>query len=186
MIEGTVVYEGNNNGVDIMIRYCRRDDVERLMEFINTLSKEQTYITFQGEQVTLEEESRYVEGFLKKTEEKKAVKLLAFHKDELIGVCDITPLEKIESHIGKLGLTIKKEWRGKGVGKLLLKTTLLETEKNTVGIRIVELGVFANNPVAKRMYEKMGFIEYGKLPGGIQYRGELVDHVYMYKLLAKS
>ncbi len=186
MLEGTVAYEGKWGGVDVVIRYCRRDDVERLMEFINTLSREQTYITFQGEQMTFEEENKYVEGFIKKTEEKKAIKLLAFHGDKLVGVCDITPKEKIESHIGVFGLTVHKEWRGKGIGLLLMQTTLNEAKKNLVGIQIITLGVFANNHVAVHLYKKMGFKEYGLLPKGIQHRGELVDHVFMYKLANSS
>jgi RimJ/RimL family protein N-acetyltransferase len=183
MLEGTVMYEGKLGEIDVMIRYCRRDDVERLLEFINTASKEYTYIIFQGEQLTLEEESRYVEGYMKKIEDRKAIKLLVFHKDELIGVCDITPKEKAESHIGVFGLIIKKEWRGKGVGKLLMAKTLQEAEKNLKEIKIITLGVFANNPIAKRMYEKFGFKEYGYLPKGLLHRGELVDHIYMYKLI---
>lgn len=183
MLEGTVVFEGNRGGIDIIVRHVRRDDVEILLQFINTLSIEQTYITFQGEQMTLEEESRYVEGFIKKAEDNKAVKLLAFHKDELIGVCDITPKEKVESHIGVFGLTIKKEWRGKGIGKLIMEKTLEEAQKNMSELKIITLGVFSNNPVAKTLYEKMGFKEYGLLPKGIQYKGVLVDHIYMYKLV---
>lgn len=184
MIEGSVIFEGTHNGTDILVRYARRDDVEILREFINTLSTEQTYITFQGEQVSVEDESRYIEDFLKKTEEHKAVKLLAFHAEELVGVCDIAPREKIESHIGVLGLTIKKEWRNKKIGSFLLVKTLEEAQKNISGMTIVVLGVFANNPVAKRLYETMGFKEYGVLPGGIQHKGELVDHIFMYKLVS--
>ena len=48
MIEGRVVFEGEHNGIDIVIRHVRRDDVERLLHYINTVSKEQTYILFQG------------------------------------------------------------------------------------------------------------------------------------------
>lgn len=184
MIEGSVVFEGVYNGTDIVIRHCRRDDVEKLLEFINTLSREQTYIIFQGEQMTLEEESRYVEGYLKKVEEHRAVKLLVFHKDELIGVGDITPKERAEDHIGVFGLTIKKEWRGKGIGKFLMQKVLIEAEKHIVGMKIVTLGVYANNPIAKNLYLKMGFIEYGLLPGGVKRRGEFVDHIYMYKLVS--
>lgn len=183
MLEGTVIYEGKVGEIDVLIRHCRRDDVERLLEFINTLSREQTYIIFQGEQMTIDEESRYVEGFLKKAEDKKAIKLLAFHNEELIGVADITPKERAESHIGVFGLTIKKEWRGKGVGSFLMQIALEESKKNIEGMKIITLGVFANNPIAKKIYEKLGFVEYGILPKGLAHKGELVDHIYMYKLV---
>lgn len=183
MFEGTVVYKGNCRGVDIMIRHVQRDDVERLLYFMNTISTEQTYITFQGEQMSLEEESRYVEGFIHKVKNNLAVKLLVFHEDELIGVGDVTTKEKIEKHVGVFGLIISKEWRKKGIGTLLMKKVLEEAKKNIIGLQIITLGVFGNNPVAKQLYEKMGFREYGLLPKGILHKGEWVDHIYMYKSL---
>lgn len=187
-----MVFQGTQNGIDLVIRHVRRDDVERLMDFINMISKEQTFILFQGEQMNLEEESRYVEGFIQKVNHNQAVKLLVFHNDEFIGLADVILKEKAESHIGVFGIMLKKEWRGKGIGSFLMKKTLEEAEKNIPALRIIILGVFSNNPVAKSMYEKRGFIEYGLLPKGLQHKGVLVDHIYMYKfansqkLIAKS
>ena len=43
---------------------------------INTISKEQTFILFQGEEITLEAEEKWLEGELKKIKEGKAVQLL--------------------------------------------------------------------------------------------------------------
>jgi len=169
------------NGVDIVIRHVQRDDVERLLHFMNVLSIEQTYILFQGEQMSLEEESRYVEGFINKAENHMAVKLLVFHGEEFIGLADIITKERAENHVGTFGIIIAKEWRGKGIGHFLMEKAIEEAKKNIVELHIITLGVFSNNPVAKKMYEKMGFKEFGLLPGGIKYKGGLVDHIYMYK-----
>lgn len=181
MLEGSVVFKGKLNGTEILIRHCRRDDVEILLSFINTLSTEQTYITFQGEQLTLEEESRYVEGIIDKAENHKAVKLLVFNGSDLIGVSDIVMMEKVESHIGIFGITIAKEWRKKGIGKFLMEKAIDEAKITIPGMQIITLGVFGNNPVARQLYEKMGFREYGLLPKGIQHKGGLIDHIWMYK-----
>lgn len=164
-----------------MIRGVRQDDVAEMHAFINELSSEQTYIRLQGEEITLDEEIRYVDDFVRRVGEGTAVKLLAFDGKTLVGVADVYLKDKIERHIGVFGITIKKEWRGKGLGKELMKRTLDEAVKHIKGLRIIELGVFANNPLAKKMYEKMGFVEYGRLPQGIRHRGEFVDHLYMYK-----
>lgn len=183
MLEGTTIFEGSHKGVSIVIRHVQRDDVERLLTFINTLSQEQTYIMFQGEQESVETESRYVEGFIQKAENHLAVKLLVFHEGSLIGVGDIIAKEKVEKHIGTFGLTIAKEWRGKGIGRFLMEKVIEEAQKNIKGLKIISLGVFSNNVVAKKMYKKVGFKEYGILPKGIQHRGEFVDHIYMYREL---
>lgn len=165
----------------IQIRPLEQNDVQDLLSFMNVLSKEQTYIRLQGEELTMDEEIRYIDDFIRRVREKKAIKLLAFNGKELIGVADVYLKDKIENHIGVFGITIKKEWRGKGIGRKLMKQTLNEAIKSINGLKIIELGVFANNPIAKKMYEKMGFVEYGKLPKGIRHKGEFVDHLYMYK-----
>ncbi|MFZ2205989.1 MAG: GNAT family N-acetyltransferase [Microgenomates group bacterium] len=165
----------------IQIRSLEQNDVQELLSFMNALSKEQTYIRLQGEELTMDEEIRYIDDFIRRVREKKAIKLLAFNGKELVGVADVYLKDKIENHIGVFGITIKKEWRGKGIGRKLMEQTLREAATSIDGLKIIELGVFANNPVAKKMYEKMGFVEYGKLPKGIRHKGEFVDHLYMYK-----
>ena len=186
MIEGATIFQGDCNGAEIVIRHVRRDDVELLLNFINIISKEKSYILFQGEQMSLEEESRYIEGFIKKAENHTAVKLLVFHNNEFIGLADITMKDKAESHIGILGIIIGKEWRNKKIGKFLMQKIIEEAQKNIPQLQIITLTVFANNPVAKQLYEKMGFITYGLLPNGLKHKGVFVDNIYMYKSIAKG
>ena len=109
------------------------------------------------------------------------VSLYAVVNDKVVGVCDINMRGLIESHIGLFGLTVHKEFRGEGIGKLLLQTTIEEAIKQLPQMKIIELSVFANNPVAIELYRKLGFTEYGVLSGGILHRDEYVDHVYMFK-----
>lgn len=89
--------------------------------------------------------------------------------------------EKIFSHVGVFGITVKKEFRGEGIGKLLMDLTIKEAQKTLKDLRIITLGVFSNNPLAKAIYEKFGFKEYGCLPEGVLHQGKYVDHLYMYK-----
>lgn len=182
MKEGKVVFQGKTKkGNQILIRYLVKDDVKVIRDYFNTLSKEQTFICFQGEQISFEDEKKYVESQIEKIAKNQAIKLLAFCKDELIGVCDIVMYDKVESHVGSLGLTIAKEYRGEGIGKLLMKLVLDEAKKNMKQLKIVRLGVFTTNPIAKSLYEKMGFIEYGRLPKGIKHKSGFIDHIFMYK-----
>ena len=179
---GVVVHKGKTKkGVEIVVRYPKKDDVEELRKYINTLSKECTFIRFQGEQLTLKEEKKYLDNFLEKIEKNLAVKLLVFTGSKLIAVSDINPSDKIESHIGTFGITVATEYRNQGIGKILTELVLDEAKKNLKDLRIVILGVFANNPIAKIMYGKFGFVEYGNLPEGVKHKDKYVNHLYMYK-----
>ena len=181
-----IVFKGDVQGNSIFIRYLKEEDTRLLQDYINEVSKEQTYITYQGEQVTYEAELAYVRNFLAHTEAHNAVKLLAFYGDMLIGVADLYLKERVENHVGIFGITIHKDWRNKGIGSLLMDLTLAEGVAHIHGLQVVTLGVFANNPIAKSLYEKKGFKTYGILPSGLKYRGKLVDHEYMYKKVGTS
>jgi len=182
MVEGKIVYQGKTKkGRQVIIRYPKTDDTQRLLDYINTLSKEKTFIRFQGEQLTLAEEKKYLEDFIEKIRKNKAVKLLVFDEFKLIGVADINLMEKVESHVGIFGITVAKGFRGEGIGKLLMRLTIEEAKINIIGLKIITLGCFANNKLAYQIYKKSGFVEFGRLPRGISHKGQYVDYINMFK-----
>ncbi len=181
-MEGKIVYRGKTKkGNEIIIRYPQKDDAQAMCDYINTLSKEQTFIRFQGEEVSLESETKYLQEQLEKIAKNQSVQLLAFSGGKLMGISEIDMKDKVEESEGVFGISLLEEYRGEGAGKKLMELVIKEVEENIPHLRIVTLGVFANNPVARDLYEKLGFKEYGRLPGGVLYKGQYVDHVYMYK-----
>jgi len=84
-------------------------------------------------------------------------------------------------HTAGLGVFVKKQYRNQGIGSELMKE--LETQAKKMGVEILYLEVYGVSP-AVRLYERLGYQEYGRLPGGIMYRGEYVDRVSMYKRIA--
>lgn len=178
---GKIVFQGETKkGTSIVIRYPTEADIKKAMDFINTISKEQTFITFQGQQLTLEDERKYLLRFYKQIENDEAIKLFVFRDDELIGISDVVPQERTSDHVGTFGLIIKKEYRGERIGKLLMESVLKET-KRLKNIRIIHLGVFADNRLAYDLYKRMGFITYGNLPQGVKHKDHFDDHILMYK-----
>lgn len=130
-----IVFQGNTKtGKEILIRYPEVGDLEKLHEYINTLSDEKTYIRYQGEHETLESEKKWLEGKLKEIEDKKTIYLLVFSGEALVGASEIHMMDKTEKHIGILGITVAKSFRGDGVGKLLMDLIIDEAKKRTTGI----------------------------------------------------
>lgn len=179
---GKIVYKGKTKtGRELIFRYPQEEDLNDLVRYINTLSAEQTFIRFQGERLSHEEEKEYLEKILKRIKEKKDVHILAFVEDQLVGKGDIRLRDKIDAHVGDFGLTIAKDYRGQSIGSLLLQKTIDEAKKNLLGLKIITLGVFEDNAIAIQLYRKYGFKEYGRLPEGVFRRGQFADHIYMYK-----
>ncbi|PSO08587.1 hypothetical protein B9Q04_04800 [Candidatus Marsarchaeota G2 archaeon BE_D] len=100
----------------------------------------------------------------------------------LVGLCEVCRRSKKSelSHIGVLGVSVKKGYRGMGIGEALIIRTLDGCRGK---FEAVTLAVFSNNTSAKRLYEKLGFKLYGKLPRGIKRGGEYVDEELMYIML---
>jgi ribosomal protein S18 acetylase RimI-like enzyme len=176
------VVEGRSRqGKSILIRSLQQNDAEALCRYINTLSQERTFVRFQGEQLTLEGETAYLNGQLQRMEKNQAVQLVAFCEGTVVGVADVNMKDLVEKHVGAFGISIAKTYRGEGIGSLLMETVLKEAVANIPHLRIIMLEVFSDNTLAIAWYKKVGFVEYGRLPEGILHNNAYVDTVYMYR-----
>jgi RimJ/RimL family protein N-acetyltransferase len=87
------------------------------------------------------------------------------------------------SHTGSVSMSIRKNYRGMGIGKALLKALLDWAEENPL-IEKVSLGVLSTNQRAISLYKQMGFLEEGRLIKEYKLNhGEYVDDVLMYKFV---
>lgn len=169
------------NGEKVIIRFLKFEDWPDCMRFINSLVKENAMI-LQNKIVNRKAEIDWVTRMLKLVENKEAIVLVAEANGKVVGICDIQRKSFRESHVGKLGISILKPYRGLGIGKELMKTAL-ELAKKELGLRMVSLEVFENNRIARKLYKKLGFKVYGRLPKALRYKGKYIASVYMYKEL---
>ena len=83
---------------------------------------------------------------------------------------------------GELGMTVARDWRGRGVGSALLAAGIAWARER--GLHKVSLAVFPHNAAAIALYRKFGFVEEGRRVK--QFRrasGELWDAIEMGLLL---
>ncbi len=178
------IFEGKTKkGKDIIVRQPQNGDAELMTKYINNLSNEKTFVSFQGEQMSLEEEQKFLDSLLLKIPEEKVIYLFAFLEDELVGICGIEMKIRAESHVGILGISVAKAYRGDGIGKILMDLIIKEAQK-VPQLKIITLSVYQPNELAKSMYEDFGFKEFGNLPDGIHYKDKYVDEIMMYKKLS--
>lgn len=182
MEEGQIIYQGKSKqGRDFLIRYPKFEDTENMLTYINALSSEQTYVLMQGEPKTIEDEKEFLTKSLKNIKEHKGIVLLACAGDLIIGITNLEMQTGVASHVGDIGVSIAKEYRGEGIGSLLMDVLLNEAEANIPQLKIVTLGVYEDNEPALDMYKKLGFQEFGRLPQGLRRKEKYSDHLYMYK-----
>jgi len=171
----------SKSGKKISLRLPTGDDVGLLYDFAKEIEGEDTFILLNpNEPLTMEEEEKYVEKLIIDIKEKKKLTYMALDESRVIGSCDVTVLGKRQGHVGRMGISLLKEYRGDGIGKKLL-VFVMEKAKEKLGISQIVLNCFANNEVACRLYESVGFREYGLHPRAVKYKGGLVDEKMFVK-----
>jgi GNAT superfamily N-acetyltransferase len=86
-------------------------------------------------------------------------------------------------HVANAGFIVAPDWRNKGLGQLLGNTMLAYAKQ--LGYRSVIFNlVFSENVVARRLRDKLGFIELGAIPGAVRKNdGTYQDAMIMFRSL---
>lgn len=165
----------------ITIRYLESTDLDGMLKFINELSQEKTFVSYQGEKITEQDEIAYIARQLKKMTDKQCVNLVVEADGVIVGSSHIELGEKTSKHIGRFGISISKDFRAKGLGRKLMELIVQEAADNLPDLEIVTLNVFGKNATAIQIYRKFGFLEYGRLPDGVKLENGYDEYVYMFK-----
>ena len=168
------------DGQEVFLRTPRKEDLEDLMELINSLVDEKAEIA-RTVKVTRDEEAEWLPKMLQSLEKDELFFLVAETGGKLVASSDIDILHGDEKHVGVLGIVIKRGFRGLGMGTEMMKT-LIE-QATTLGLKVLTLQVFATNKPAIHVYERVGFVHTGTVPKKHFREGQYIDEVIMTKLI---
>ena len=87
-------------------------------------------------------------------------------------------------HIGNVSYTVLSSCRGKKVGESLVKDSLVQAKEH--GFRLLQLNaVVKTNLSARHLYEKLGYVSLGIVPGGFLMKDGHYEDIclYYYKLV---
>jgi len=104
----------------------------------------------------------------------------AFDAGFLIGIVGIVRNTGIKEHHKSLiwGMYVTAGSRRRGVGELLMRAAL-EQARSWSGIELVHLAVSGTADDARRLYERLGFQEWGREPRALCWQGCFADEVHM-------
>ena len=105
-----------------------------------------------------------------------------FCGSELVGIAGLLICEgQKEAHKGMLvGMYVRPYARNAGVGRRLVET-IIEFARQR--LELVQLSVVSENEQARRLYERLGFLEYGLELRALKQDGRYYDEVLMAKNL---
>ena len=116
---------------------------------------------------TVQEEAKFLKA---RSESKNAIEIAAFVDGRIAGTAGIDPIDDKEKirHRADFGIAIEKAHWGRRIGNALT-LACIECAKQA-GYLQIELEVVAENASAVRLYESVGFQEYGRNPRGFRAR----------------
>ena len=109
--------------------------------------------------------------------------LVACVDGEVIGSLslDTSPTRPRMRHVGSIGMAVRDDWQGKGVGSALMEAAL-DLADNWLNLTRVELRVFVDNAAGIALYKKFGFEIEGTHRRLAFRNGEYVDAYSMGRL----
>lgn len=172
------------NGQNITLRSPGRQDAKSFSEVRDITYRETYFLARYPEETDFTAEA--AEAMISDIAERREEFLIgAFYKEQMIGCVMVL---KEGNHIkfrhkAGIGIFILQRYCGIGLGRQLMEYAIENARKTE--LEQLELGVFDDNVAAIRLYEKLGFCEWGREPHAFKLKdGSYRDEIQMVLFLS--
>lgn len=157
------------NGTECCIRNGSESDGQAVLDNFNLTHGETDYLLSYPDENSFDvtQESQFLK---EKTESDNEIELVAIVDGAVVGTAGIEAIGtkyKVR-HRAEFGVSVAKDFWGLGIGQALM-AACVECAR-AAGYIQLELNVVAENTRALSMYQKAGFVEYGRNPKGFNSR----------------
>ncbi len=157
-------------------------DAQPMIEYLNQVAGETVNLSFgRGEYTkSKEEEEAFIQDHL---EADNQLFIVAEDNGHIVGHITISANQKIKMrHIGVIGISIRKPYWRKGIGRELMGKAIAWAHDSGV-IRKLNLNVLVSNIGAIALYQDVGFEIEGRLRRDMFLNGEFTDALEMGMLI---
>lgn len=170
----------------VLIRKLRESDFEEYckneLSYYNELKADPSFgIGTFGKRVTRKTASADFRKLFEGIKRGRTLVLVGESEGHLIGAAYAFGHAWFEApHVVEIGVSVVKEYRGKGIGTALVKALI---KKCRAKYEIATASLFSSNVASKRMFSKMGFKVWGRGPNFVK-RGKIyLDSELLYSKL---
>lgn len=158
------------------------DDAQQLADHANKVFAETKFLSVGPEdgRKTAEHEIKWIESVDKA---ERSLIITGKINNQIVAIGNLSAKSNQRfQHRCSLGISIQKDFWGKGIGTIIMKLLLDYAKK--LDFEIAELSVVKDNVAAYHLYKKLGFEEYGIFKKALRYQdGTYADLIYMIKEL---
>jgi putative acetyltransferase len=161
--------------MEITVRHAEPDDAEAIHRILSGA---------RATAGTLQLPLQSLEGVRKRFSEtpEGLYHLVACVEDEVVGHLGLETFTRPRRrHVGEIGMAVRDDWQGRGVGTALMQAALDLADK-WLNLMRVELSVYVDNAAGVALYKKFGFEIEGTHPRYAFRGGEYVDAYSMARL----
>lgn len=166
----------------IIYRKLRVEEAQKFWDMMNELDKETKFMMYEvGEREEKAVNLQALECQIQNAIKDNDFLLIAEVEGEIAGYLSAERgVPNRIKHTAYVVTGVREKYRGCGIGKELFQRLDLWAKENDV--TRLELTVVCNNIIAKRLYEKNGFVVEGIKKNSMIIDGQYVDEFYMAKL----
>lgn len=149
------------------VRSANEEDAQNLLNFLKIIVQDGEGMVLEPAdgQKTLEEEVAWIKRL---SENPNEIVLVAESNSTIIGIIDVNAGKRRRlAHTCTFGISVHPEWRGRGVGTIML-TQLFKWFHSRDQLEVIYLNVLGSNTRAVELYKKFGFQEDGRKFNGIR------------------
>ena len=156
-----------------------RDMTETYFSFFAEVVADPSFgLLLYKEKPSMDDERKWFKGKLKSVGEGNTVMLVAEVDSHVVGWCTVERMvpKTPADHRGSLGICVKKDSRGRGIGTALLKAIIMDCKGK---FEFLELTVLSSNRSAIRLYRRFGFRRMGVRHDAVKRAGRYFDEDLM-------
>lgn len=139
----------------MIYRKPNKEDAANMLLYLKKVGSQSDNLTFgsEGLPFSVEQEEEYLDKL-------SSPCIIAVNSDgEIVGDGSLELGVRRISHTAELGISVVKEYWGKGIGSRIMNMLIQEAKDR--GITKINLKVRADNERAKALYKKFGFVKEG-------------------------
>lgn len=157
------------SGESCRLRNAEESDAQAVLDIFDLTHEETDYLLTYPDENTFDavQEGRFLKA---KAESTNEIEIVAEVNGEIAGTAGIDAIgakDKLR-HRAEFGIAIAQKYWGRGIGRALTEACI-ECARQA-GYEQLELTVVADNARAAALYERLGFVEYGRNPRGFKSR----------------
>ena len=170
------------NGSTAVLRTAVPEDAAQMIAYLRACAEETDFLLRVPEEwdIPVETEKALLQDMARQTDQ---LMVVCDVNGEIAGTCQVVCMNRVKTrHRATISIALRRAYWGQVIPGPMFEE--MEAFARGRGVMQLELAYAQGNDRARRLYDRLGFVETGRGPDAIRLRdGTLLDEIFMVKKL---